>query len=453
MQNRIRNITSLAERAVQLHQSGKLDEAAAIYHDILTLHPHHAVVLHNLALIFAARGDHCSAITHLDEALATDPRYQPAHVHRADFLETLGNVDDAIQGFEQVCRMDPGHYGAHRALGFLWLRKKNNGKSLDHFARTYELRRGVDRIGLMDESLTHATRDKLTHDCAQFRYLLNHGSDRLRFARLAQAYDGVARDFPESLTELNDLQIELLGETYNTAAYRYDASEQSGNVLRNQPASSANDIAFSPPKSGALVIDDFLTQAALESLKKYLLRSTIWHDFTHIQGYVASYLEDGLACPLLLQIADEIHCRYSEILGDHPLSQAWAFKGLQAGSCIGAHADDAVISVNFWLTPDKANLGSEGGLSICLEAPPPDWKLEDYSNDQRRSSEFMARFEPNTLRVPYRENRAVMFHSRLLHKSDAPHFAAGYENNRINISLLYGRSGQNSCKPMIIKEI
>ena len=41
--------------------------------------------------------------------------------------------------------------------------------------------------------------------------------------------------------------------------------------------------------------------------------------------------------------------------------------------------------------------------------------------------------------VPYRENRAVLFESRLFHRSDAPEFATGYENHRINLTLLFGR--------------
>jgi len=40
--------------------------------------------------------------------------------------------------------------------------------------------------------------------------------------------------------------------------------------------------------------------------------------------------------------------------------------------------------------------------------------------------------------VPYRENRAVLFDSRLFHGTDAPEFAPGYENHRINITMLFG---------------
>jgi hypothetical protein len=43
------------------------------------------------------------------------------------------------------------------------------------------------------------------------------------------------------------------------------------------------------------------------------------------------------------------------------------------------------------------------------------------------------------LRVPYRENRCVLFDSSLIHISDRMHFNPGYENRRVNVTLLYGK--------------
>ena len=258
---------------------------------------------------------------------------------------------------------------------------------------------------------------------------------------ISHAWEEAASAFPEKAAKLTATQIELLGETYNTPLSQHDAAEQPGHVLTKQPAGATGPGVFDPSGRGVLVVDDFLMPAALESLRTYLLRSTIWHDFAHIEGHVASYFEDGLACPLLLQIAAEIRASYSDVLGAHPLSQAWAFKGIDTGAAIGAHADDAAVSVNFWLTPDEANPGGGGGMTICLEAPPADWTMADYDSDRRRSDGFMTRHAANSVTVPYRQNRAVMFASKLIHKSDAPHFATGYENHRINITLLYGRTG------------
>jgi len=193
---------------------------------------------------------------------------------------------------------------------------------------------------------------------------------------------------------------------------------------------------------GAVSFDDLLSPAALAVLKQYLLESTIWHDFDHIGGFVASYLEDGLACPLLLQIVDEIRAAFPNLLKAHPLSQAWAFKGLQPSAAIDAHADDAAVSVNFWVTPTAANRNPDhGGMVVCCVPPPPGWEVTDYHADRERVVTFLGQNAGNSLAVPYRENRAVLFKSRLFHYSDAPNFAPGYENHRISVTLLFGHHG------------
>ena len=168
---------------------------------------------------------------------------------------------------------------------------------------------------------------------------------------------------------------------------------------------------FSAEPGGAVYFDDLLTPPALAGLTRYLLESTIWHDFSHIGGFVASYLEDGLACPLLLQIADELRGAFPELLGRHALSQAWAFKGLQRAAAVDVHADDAAISVNFWVTATAANLNpSRGGLVVCRVPPPSDWAMRDYEADQARIVPFLEQNATESLVIPYRQNRAVLFH-------------------------------------------
>ena len=150
-----------------------------------------------------------------------------------------------------------------------------------------------------------------------------------------------------------------------------------------------------------------------------------------------------MACPLILQIADELRSTFPGLLAKHPLSQAWAFKGLQANSAVDVHADDAAISVNFWITPSEANLNSKrGGLAVCRVRPPRDWQVSGYEADRERIVAFLEQNAGDTLIVPYRENRAVLFESRLFHQSDAPSFLSTYQNHRINLTFLYGR-----CEP------
>ncbi len=199
----------------------------------------------------------------------------------------------------------------------------------------------------------------------------------------------------------------MLGDDYNTAITVFAAPELPGRAVSERRDHATIMRLFQERQAGAVYFDELLTAPALVRLKHYLLESTIWHDFSHIDGFVASYLEDGLACPLLLQVADEIRQTFPELLADRPLAQAWAFKGLQCGAAVDAHADDAAISLNFWLTPDEANLDPQhGGLAICCTPPPSEWQIKGYDADNAQIAEFMARHADDTLYVPYRENRA-----------------------------------------------
>ena len=449
------DVERLIAAAMAEHKAGRLDAAEASWRAALALYstaagqaqtrlaPGRAAILHNLGVVVAAQGRHADALALFEAALATEPQYASAHHNRGVALEALGQSRAAIDAYRRAAVLEPGHYDAHRALGFLWQAEGDRGRALDHFARTHELRRGEDRTGMAQHSLTHATQAKLLHDAGQFRYLSSSRRDSKRFEMLARLYETVAAEIAETDTQLSDSQLDMLGEDYNTAIALSSAPECPGGAVSVALDTAGITRAFKAPAAGAVAIDGLLTPAALAGLQRYLLESTIWHDFSHIGGFVASYLEDGLACPLVLQIADEIRGCLPELLGRHPLSQAWAFKGLHSLAAIDAHADDAAISVNFWVTPDAANLSpGGGGLSVCRTSPPAARHVRGYDADKQQIAAFLDAHAAESLVVPYAENRAVLFQSRLFHRSDAPRFAAGYENHRINLTLLYGRHGR-----------
>lgn len=435
-------LTALAAAADAHFQAGRLDDAQAAYQAALAIAPGNTALVHNLGVIAAMRGQYRDAVALFDRVIADEPHAVAAHYNRALALLSLGQRRAAIEGLNCVCARQPERYEAHRALSFLWLAEGDRGRALDHFARTYELRRGEDRSNLAGKSLTHATRDKLLHDAEQFHLLAEHARNGQRFAALARTYEDVAQDFPHQLEKLSEQQIGRLGEDYNGPIHLRAAPEVAGRAVSERGDLGALVQGFRASAAGAAYFDNLLTPDAHKRLRSFLLESTIWHDFSHIGGFVASYLEDGLACPLILQIADEIRSTFAELLTDHPLTQAWAFKGLKAASAIDVHADDGAITVNFWVTPSEANLKPDsGGLIVSLAAPPEDWQMSGYGTDQQRIVAFLEQSPRERLKVPYRDNRAVLFRSRLFHWSDSPEFAPGYENNRINLTFLYGRHG------------
>src|SRR5262249_41884079 len=156
---------------------------------------------------------------------------------------------------------------------------------------------------------------------------------RLRFEQLARSYRAVADRMPDdSVATLSEVEIEMLGEDYNTPIHLRAAPELADGAVHARAGLAALTTQFDG--QGAVAVDAPRTPEALDGLRRSLPGSTIWHDFPHIGGFVASYLEDGLACPLLLQIADELRRAFPDILGPHPLSQAWAFKGLRPQSAV-----------------------------------------------------------------------------------------------------------------------
>jgi tetratricopeptide (TPR) repeat protein len=428
---------ALVTDAMTHFQAGRLAQAESDYRAALAIVPADPAVTHNLGVAIAAQGCHQAAVGCFDEALRAEPSFVSAHYNRAVALLQLGETASAIEAFSRAAQLEPQHYEAHRALGFLWLSQGERGRALDHLARTYELRRGDDRTAIARKSLTTATRQKLEHDAEQLLYLSRRTRDRPRFELLARNYRAIAEQVADEVTTLSDAQIDLLGEDYNTPIHLRAAPEVAGRAVSERSDRAVLTAQFE--KQGAIAVDDLLTPQALESLQRFLLESTIWHDFFHIDGFVASYLEDGLASPLILQIADELRRAFSDILGEHALSQAWVFKALRPRATVDVHADAAAVSVNFWVTPTEACLNPErGGLVVCRTPPPEDWQIKGYEVDQARIVTFLERNAENRLVVPYRQNRAVLFRSRLFHHSDSPEFASSYANHRINLTLLYG---------------
>ena len=58
--------------------------------------------------------------------------------------------------------------------------------------------------------------------------------------------------------------------------------------------------------------------------------------------------------------------------------------------------------------------------------------------DQDRIRRFLAEHDDGKLVVPHGENRAVLVNSNLFHETDRIDFKTGYENRRINVTMLFG---------------
>ena len=71
---------------------------------------------------------------------------------------------------------------------------------------------------------------------------------------------------------------------------------------------------------------------------------------------------------------------------------------------------------------------------------PLDWDFGRYNtHDETATRAFLAESGAKPIIVPHRPNRAVIFDSDLFHETDRILFRDGYQNRRINITMLFGR--------------
>ena len=76
---------------------------------------------------------------------------------------------------------------------------------------------------------------------------------------------------------------------------------------------------------------------------------------------------------------------------------------------------------------------------IWDELPPKEWNFDDY-NSLDKSPKIKKMLETNNISkriIPYKENRAVIFNSKLFHATDDFDFENTYINKRVNITFLY----------------
>lgn len=95
------------EAALALHQQGQLDQAEAIYKQILQTQPQHFDALQLLATIALQKNDFKIAIDLFDQALKINPDFADAHNNRGTSLKNLTRYEEALDSFDQALKINP----------------------------------------------------------------------------------------------------------------------------------------------------------------------------------------------------------------------------------------------------------------------------------------------------------------------------------------------------------
>jgi tetratricopeptide (TPR) repeat protein len=105
------------QRAVALHQAGRLDEAGHAYADVLAKNAKHFEALSLLAIIHAQRGNPLEALRLLDLSLGIRSRQPVALNNRGLVLKDLARHEEAINSFSKAIKLKPDYAEAYCNLG------------------------------------------------------------------------------------------------------------------------------------------------------------------------------------------------------------------------------------------------------------------------------------------------------------------------------------------------
>jgi Tfp pilus assembly protein PilF len=462
------SLAAVLQQALASHKAGQLAAAEKAYQAVLSMDPAHAGANHNFGVLMVQSGRFEKGLVHLERALEAGPgealyyfsfakgllaagrpaeagavlrqaaqmgladkrfdklrlevraaavqSYRASLAERPDdavLLDNLGSalleqgkVDEAISCYQRALAAAPDFAEAHYHLGAVLSDNGRVAEGFAHYMRRAALVYGKGKAPPKDEP---DPAHKVKHDLEQRDYL---------------AGGKASPDAP------------LVPDMFHLA----DGSRVEGPAVNPANATPELVAEWHRARPQLVMMDDFLTRPALEKLRAYCAGSTVWRKI-YTAGYLGAAPEDGFACPLLAQIVEEIQSNFYPILGEEKFRYLGAFK-YDSENCAGTntHADNSIVNVNFYITPDEANLDPEsGGMEIWDIAPPDVETMRRLNGNEELARDFIKRSGAKRGVIPHRANRAVIFKSTQFHKTDTFRFKSGYLCRRINISLLFGR--------------
>ena len=132
-------VSALFLQAVQLEESGRMDEAAEEYEQVLHLDPHHAPSSINLGTICYNRRAFRRAEELYRRATIADPGYALAFFDLGNVLDELERLPDAIEAYRSAIRLVPKYADAHYNLALAYERTGERRRALRHWTMYLKL--------------------------------------------------------------------------------------------------------------------------------------------------------------------------------------------------------------------------------------------------------------------------------------------------------------------------
>jgi len=420
-----------SNKGVSLFKLKRYDEALLHYEKALNLKPEYAQALSNKGFVYAVKKQYDVALVFHEQAFELNPYLGSAIEGILECLIDLGLFSKAIEFGRINFNYAKDSEGASQLLAFIHLSEGNKEEAYQLLVKSFEMHQSSQAIAIKDDETLSMF--KIKHEYEQLSHLKNkkilskRGDDALTILDDALKHPS---------TFLNSQKNYHLQKTLDACYYFPDLPFPSKALGTNDYQKIEDQ--FVDSKFKLVVIDNFLSEEALLNLRQFIQEASIWKT-SYANGYVGGFIGSGFCPRVMLSISEELKNMLPRVIGSNRLTQAWAFKYDQEMTGIHLHADFAKVNVNFWITPDEACLDKNTGGMVIYDAPvPSSWSFSDYNSNPQKLREYLDLHNSSSVKVPYKSNRCVLFDSAYIHNTDQLSFKDGYENRRVNCTLLYG---------------
>jgi len=340
-------------------------EALASYDRALALDPRRGETWRRRGEILIALRRHAEALESHDRALALG--IEAARAQRGDALALLHRYEEAVAVYDVALADTPDPVSVLRA----------RSGALRALRRFDAARADLERALALDpkDPDTRQAYGKLLSETGDIAGAMTVFAQRAADLYGREGAADPAAPNPQAAQARGrhaDEQAQwLAGEGIAPSPFRIEGGARIASGAVNRANADKVAIAWAASNPKLVVIDDLLTPEALHGLRRFALGSTVWKK-PYRQGYIGAFDEYGFACPLLAQIAEELGEVFPSVVEGHGLLNCWGFVYDSALNGIRIHADQAAVNVNFWITPDEANLDPESGGMVVWDAVAPE---------------------------------------------------------------------------------
>ena len=453
------NINNNINSVLKLLEANNLDKAKLLLDIIIEQQPENPLILFLFSQFYLKKKKYTKSIHFLERVNIAAPNKPNTKIALANLYLKISNYSKC---YSILCEIEElaknivaffqlkGNY--YKAIGDIDNSIINYEKALKllrnsrFWSNKYSDKTIIDPIQY--NTFRYASKSKLEHDLNQIDYLIKTVNlpihkEQKNLREVINSWSKSVDD--DKLIYLDEKNYNLIKNFYNRVMYISQYTKTNHSALNEKTNFSDLETKYFESDQPIVVIDNFLCEETLQLLWKYCLESTIWFDSKENGGYLGAYMTDAFHHPALIEIAKDLRQKMPKIFDNKKLCQMWALKYKSGGKGTRLHADDALVNLNFWITPDesKQNLDNNSGIEIYDKPVPDDWRFEEYNQSDLKIKEHLRKTNPEKIEIPYKQNRAVIFDSKFIHKSQSINFKKGYTNQRINITMLFDKQIRN----------